>query len=186
MNLLYSYIEKLHGSDEGLSEAREQWISAYSNAPWAERSDIIVTQYMDLLNSLSSKKQDSSGSLAAQAAELLQKNLSDVDFNITALANELNVTISHLSTTFKQRMGENLSTYLTDLRIRHACDLLRDTNMNIADVCRSSGYDSPKYFAKVFKRKMGLRPSEFRNVTSGGYAEDGASEALPDDFEEGL
>ncbi len=186
MNLLYSYLEKLE-NEEGTARAlREQWIAVYANAPWAERSDIIVTQYMELLNGLSSRKQDTSGTLARQAAELLQKNLHDVDFNITALADELNVTISHLSTTFKQRTGQNLSTYLTELRIRHAAGLLRDTSLTIAEIGHRSGYDSPKYFAKVFKRKTGLRPSEFRNLAAADLKEnfDAALQATELSFED--
>lgn len=179
LNLLYSYLEKLQPEDEAVRRSRDQWISIYSNAPVAERSDIIVTQYIELLNSLDTKKQDSSGSLALQAIELMEENLADVDFNITALANELHVTISHLSTTFKQRTGQNLSTYLTDLRIKHACRLLRETPLIIADVGKQSGYDSPKYFAKVFKRKMGMRPSEYRNLTTVDVHED-FNAALPD------
>lgn len=167
LNLLYSYLEKLHMDPALVRKSREQWISNLTSSPSAERSDIILTKYLDLLNSISTTRQDSSGSLALQAAELLNRHLSDVDYNITALANELNVTISHLSTTFKQRMGVNLSSYLADLRMEHACELLRTTPLIIAEVSKQSGYENPKYFAKVFKRKMGLRPSEYRNLSSG-------------------
>ena len=52
-------------------------------------------------------------------------------------------------------------------RLEQAQVLLRDASIPIKDVCFSSGYDDPRYFAKFFKKHTGMTPSEFRNLYAG-------------------
>ena len=48
------------------------------------------------------------------------------------------------------------------MRIKHACDMLRTTDKKVTDIAFAVGYESLGYFNRVFKKEMGLSPSDFR------------------------
>lgn len=70
----------------------------------------------------------------------------------------------YLSTLFKKETGRTFLEYLTDQRMSHAKELLRDSNMNVAAVCVAVGYSDVKYFTKNFKKVTGLKPNEYRKI----------------------
>ncbi|MGN0298669.1 MAG: DNA-binding response regulator, partial [Lachnospiraceae bacterium] len=63
---------------------------------------------------------------------------------------------------FKQGFGCNFTTYLTQYRIERAEQLLRTTDLSVREVALRTGYGDSNYFTKVFKRKTGIVPSEYR------------------------
>ena len=63
---------------------------------------------------------------------------------------------------FKRVMGRTPAAYITLLRMMKARELLLDLDMPIGDVARECGYDDPLYFSRVFRRTVGVSPSEYR------------------------
>jgi hypothetical protein len=49
------------------------------------------------------------------------------------------------------------------MRLNKACELLKNPAYKQYEVAEMVGYDDAKYFAKAFKKKMGLTPSEYRD-----------------------
>ncbi len=68
---------------------------------------------------------------------------------------------------FKQNFGKNFITYLNEFRMDKAKELLADPQINIKDVSIESGYRDANYFTRVFKRMVGMTPSEYRNGVLG-------------------
>jgi transcriptional regulator GlxA family with amidase domain len=54
--------------------------------------------------------------------------------------------------------------YVQRLRLEHARELLRDTNLTVAEVAEFSGYRNQAYFGKVFRQKLSLTPGSYRKV----------------------
>ena len=71
---------------------------------------------------------------------------------------------SYFSTFFKKNCGVGFLEYLSDVRINRAKELLRDTDMNVADICEAVGYADLKHFNRTFKKLTGVKPSEFRKL----------------------
>jgi two-component system response regulator YesN len=69
----------------------------------------------------------------------------------------------YLSFLFKQVQGINLSDYLTEIRISEARRLLAETSLKTYEVALRSGYQDEKYFCRLFKKRTGLTPTEYRN-----------------------
>ncbi|MFD1903899.1 helix-turn-helix domain-containing protein [Paenibacillus rhizoplanae] len=67
-----------------------------------------------------------------------------------------------MSRKFKQITGENLSDYLTGLRVEKAKALLQNTNLRLSQIAELVGYEDEKYFSRVFKKTAGLTPREYR------------------------
>ncbi|MBM6699189.1 helix-turn-helix transcriptional regulator [Bifidobacterium pullorum subsp. saeculare] len=56
---------------------------------------------------------------------------------------------------------------ITADRMSHACDLLGSTALPVTQVAAECGYADPRYFMRVFKRRMGVTPTRYRDSFSG-------------------
>ncbi len=68
---------------------------------------------------------------------------------------------------FKQNFGMNFITFLNEFRMERAKELLSDPEINIKDISARAGYRDANYFTRVFKRMVGMTPSEFRSGVLG-------------------
>lgn len=68
----------------------------------------------------------------------------------------------YLNREFKREIGYTLMEYVQYYRIRMAKKMLRETEDTIFEICIKIGYDSPAYFSKIFKKKTGITPTEYR------------------------
>ena len=65
---------------------------------------------------------------------------------------------------FKQNIGKSFIVYLNELRIEKAKKLLSRPEINIKDISAEAGFRDANYFTRVFKRMVGMTPSEYRNA----------------------
>jgi len=91
----------------------------------------------------------------------IQTNL-DKDLNIKVTADYIGMSIGYFSRFFSKTFQCSFTEYLTRSRINFAAKLLKDTDMQIIDICYSSGFSSPNQFNRVFKKEMKMTPSEYR------------------------
>ncbi|THF76241.1 response regulator [Cohnella fermenti] len=86
--------------------------------------------------------------------------------NITldTIAQEVFLSPVYLSFLFKQVEGVNLSDYLTEIRLAEAKRLLAGSSLKTYEVAVRSGYQDEKYFSRLFKKKIGMTPTEYRNL----------------------
>lgn len=80
------------------------------------------------------------------------------------MAQLANFSENHFSQRFRQETGQAFSDYLTDLRIREAVRLFRDTGLSTEEIAERVGYGNPNYFVKVFKRKTGQTITDFKGA----------------------
>ncbi|MDO4345680.1 MAG: AraC family transcriptional regulator [Eubacteriales bacterium] len=63
---------------------------------------------------------------------------------------------------FKKMIGKSPMEYLGELRIRHACTLLKETNHSVMDICLESGFNNLGNFLRTFKKICGCTPLQYR------------------------
>jgi two-component system response regulator YesN len=68
----------------------------------------------------------------------------------------------YLSFLFKQVESMNITDYITHIRIEHAKSLLQKTNSKTYEIANLVGYQDDKYFSRIFKKRVGITPSEYR------------------------
>ena len=85
------------------------------------------------------------------------------DISAKDVAGILGYSDVYFSKVFKQLFDDNFINYLTKIRIDRAKLLLKDISFNIKEVGKSVGYADSNYFTKVFKRSIGISPSEYRS-----------------------
>lgn len=81
--------------------------------------------------------------------------------NVQDIANELNMNYCYLCNVFKQKTGMGILNYVNKLKIHQATKLLIETNLNISQIADKLGYQNVYYFSRVFKKFMGVSPSEY-------------------------
>ena len=84
------------------------------------------------------------------------------DISAGDVAGILGYSDVYFSKIFKQLFDDTFINYLTKVRIDKAKVLLKDVGFNIKEVGASVGYTDSNYFTKVFKRAVGMSPSEYR------------------------
>lgn len=77
---------------------------------------------------------------------------------------------ARLSRLLRERKNRTLREYMTDLRLEHALDLLRQENLSIDAVASHCGFNYTNYFIRVFRKRYGDSPAEFRKRLAGGGA----------------
>lgn len=75
-----------------------------------------------------------------------------------------NLTPSAFSRLFKRTLGITFQDYLAQYRLRESTRLLLNPAANISDVAYSVGYRDPSYYARAFKKHLGVSPSQFRQL----------------------
>ena len=89
------------------------------------------------------------------------------DLSLVSVARDLHINPEYLSRTFKQQVGINFSTYLNNIRLQHALELLKQTDYRVAEIAARTGFQSPAYFSKCFKAAFGLSPQQWKASKSG-------------------
>ena len=94
-----------------------------------------------------------------QARDILANQLENPP-SITELTKQVRISELTLRRGFRELFGTTVIGYLTSLRMEQAELLLREKKLSVAEVSNLVGYSHLGYFAKVFKRKFGISPSE--------------------------
>lgn len=84
------------------------------------------------------------------------------EIRLAQLADIAGMSPSAFSRFFKMHTGRNLSDYIIDIRLGYAARMLVDTNMSISEISFDCGFNNLSNFNRIFKRKKGCSPSEFR------------------------
>ena len=94
------------------------------------------------------------------AVNYIRANYASV--KISDVANYIGIHRSYLTSIFKKKMGISPQEYLMQCRMKTACDLLLDSNLNVQEISQRVGYDNSLTFSKVFKTYYGVSPKHFR------------------------
>lgn len=87
----------------------------------------------------------------------------DEDISVEVLAALVDLSSFHFSRVFKQATGMTPLQFVTRERITLAQQFIRETSRSLIDIGMEVGYTNPSYFAQVFRRVVGVTPTEFRS-----------------------
>jgi two-component system, response regulator YesN len=98
-----------------------------------------------------------------QAKQFIHENYNKT-ITLESVSNIIGFNPAYFSSLFKKETGKNFMEYIIAERIKHAKVLLIQTNKDILEVSLEVGYSDLKYFSKVFKKVVGVNPSEYRKL----------------------
>ena len=98
--------------------------------------------------------------------DYIWENYADSSLSIKILADHVYLTPTYLSNVFKRSAGLTIGQYMVDVRIDKAKRLMRDPQLKFYQVASMVGYMDANYFAKIFKKKTNMTPSEYKESLS--------------------
>ena len=98
---------------------------------------------------------------AVRAMRFAEENFGN-PITLADAAREAFVSPAYLSGLFKSCTGMNFTAYVQELRLRRAITLLTETDDSISAIATACGFSSPNYFKDVFRRVIGMPPTEYR------------------------
>lgn len=152
-----AYLEDIHGAlgnvfleieaQETLSAARD-WLTA------------ICT---NLTETVMLNRKQSFGQFVQQAMEYVHTHFADRELSINQVCNYLHISVGYFSSIFKKETTVTFVTYLINIRMEAAKELLSTTDLKAFEIAERVGFADPNYFSFTFKKHIGISPKEYRN-----------------------
>ncbi len=128
-----------------------------------ESGEFVFHFLCTLLRDIESTKEDSDNSIIKKVLLLMEQNHKESD-SIQNYADSLNISQEHLCRLFKNEMKISPGQYLIQLKIQSAMYDLLNTDDNLEIIAQRNGFSNANYFGKVFKKKTGVTPIQYRNM----------------------
>lgn len=114
-----------------------------------------------LMSLIDSKQQTSAGIHITDLIEYIDKHYKS-DININSIADQVNLSYSHVRKLFKDQTGKTIVEYINQLRIQEGKRLLLGSNASVLDIALAVGHYNEQSFFRLFKKQEGITPGEFR------------------------
>lgn len=137
-----------------------------------QRLEIIGRVYLMIAFLIREYSRENLGELSQrrhfEKLEKINKALQYIDEHFTEnvttaeLSRMVHLSEGYFCHLFKEVTGSSSKEYILVMRIRKAEKLLVSSSMSITDVCYTCGFSDPNYFTRVFKKKTGKKPTQYR------------------------
>ncbi len=120
------------------------------------------TDYMSwLYQCYEGAKEEVYSDIIMEAKEFIDHSYSK-DINLEMISRKVNISPYYFSKIFKEETGENFIDYVTAILFEKAKEALKERDCSIKEVCIQVGYKEPNYFSRLFKKQVGITPTEYR------------------------
>ena len=131
----------------GSVESVKEYITAIIGDAIRYRDSIATNRYKDIVD---------------EVIKYIEENYADEELSLNQLASHVNVSPNHLSTIFSSQTGQTFIKYLTEYRMNKAKELLKCTSKRSSEISEEVGYKDPHYFSYMFKKTVGMTPTNYR------------------------
>ena len=127
---------------------------------YAPRRKLVSNMYEseNLVNSSKSRR-------ITKACKYIEENISQ-KISLSDVAMLVNMSDSAFSHFFKKKTGISFITYVNNLRVAKACDLLASTSLSASEICYDCGFNNKSNFIRIFTKRKNMTPIEYRNHIS--------------------
>ena len=126
---------------------RENALRAYAKSPFVSTGSVATNKVDE--------------NFIDQLTEAVAANLTNSDFNVDTLANNMNMSRTNLNRKIRSTLDISPNDYIRLERLKKAAELLRSGEYKINEVCYMVGFSTPSYFAKCFVKQFGMLPKDF-------------------------
>ena len=142
-------LEELRMVIENLIQGRQRLKGKYSGAQ----------QQADKVEAPEVKGNDEQ--LMERIMRSVNKNLSDSDFSVEMLTQEVGISRAQLHRKMKELTGLSTSEFIRNIRLEQAARLLREQKINVTQVAYTVGFSNLAHFSTIFRKHFGVSPSEY-------------------------
>jgi len=102
------------------------------------------------------------GDFLYKSIRIIEEHLMDENFKIDEFASEMNVSKTVLHRKFKTLIGETPTLFIRNVKLHRAVNMLKETDLSVAEIAYLTGFTQSHYFIKCFKDLFGDTPKNFR------------------------
>ncbi len=158
--------------DRTFKDYKQQIAAVSTGEKAAEYIEELIRQAIRMRNERLGKKHSS---LITEAKEFIVKNYQEETLSLSDVADQVGLSSSHFSTTFKQETGKSFVEFLTSVRMDKAKEMLCFTDMKASQISYEVGYKDPHYFSYLFKKRKDVLQV---NIDQGGCNEKYVRESI--------
>jgi AraC-like DNA-binding protein len=129
------------------------------------REMMVMKQFEGAQKALEAEEQQHSSpdeQFIQKAIDCVKQHLDDSDYDREQFASDMCVSSSTLYNKLRALTGQNVTAFISSIRLKEACRILRQQpNITITELSMEVGFNTPKYFTKLFKKEFGVSPSEY-------------------------
>ncbi|MBM7583371.1 YesN/AraC family two-component response regulator [Caldicoprobacter guelmensis] len=129
-----------------------------------ESFSFIIDSFIHICRVINERKKTQSIRLMKELCQFIQENYADKNLSLLVVAKRFNYSPAYLSLFFKEQMGNHFSSYLEEVRLNHAVNLLVNTNLSVSEIADAVGYNSSNSFCRAFRRRYGMSPGQYRRI----------------------
>jgi len=143
-------------------KSRQDYLQAIIDMrSYEELRSWFVGKVQEAARNIATRKEKSSGSIVARAKEYIKTHFGK-DISLDDVSREVNISPYYFSKLFKEETGENFIEYVTAIRMEKAKELLAGSDKSMKEIGLDVGYADPNYFSRIFKKNMGVTPTEYK------------------------
>ena len=149
---------------EGLLKLSRCIDDSHSLEQMREETQHVLSELALTLQEAHHKRQHTS--VIRDMRRLIEEQFANPNMSLDYLSEQFGLNAKYVSKLFKEETGQKFVDFLIDIRIRQAQLLLTTTNCSVQEVADRVGYTSAISFGRVFKKIVGISPSEYREDAS--------------------
>ena len=130
------------------------------NKPTLANASLIELIY-HISNSLTTSGQKPNSDIITQVLTYININYNK-QLTLDELSKKAGYSKSRFSHLFLEIVGMTPIKYQNDIRLKNSCELLHSTNLTIAEIAQSCGFNDPLYFSRIFKKRLKISPTQYR------------------------
>lgn len=165
-NTLEDIVDLLDKNKGECENIHDKYLEGFKNNPLLLGQTVSLLEYF--LMTLCENKNEVSLSDDSLIAETFKKAVIFMEENATEwlslpqIASHLNISVSYLKKVFFKYTGLGAHKYFLKIKMIYACKMLKK-GKSINEIANSLNFSSQNYFSNVFKREIGISPTEFKN-----------------------
>lgn len=141
----YNYIEKIDRIEDVRS--MKLWVTNY---------------FAWIMDHTASKLNVGTSDVIVKAKRYIADHYEEADLSLTRVAEYVGLNEKYFTNRFTKESGETFSTYVTELRIQKAKELLKNTSFKVYEIAEMVGYYNVEHFNRMFKKLNEITPAQYR------------------------
>ena len=98
-----------------------------------------------------------------KAIDCVKQHIDDADYDREQFASDMCVSSSTLYNKLRALTGQNVTAFINSIRLKEACSILRQQHdISMTELSMRVGFNTPKYFTKLFKKEFGVLPRDYQ------------------------
>ena len=133
---------------EGLLRMQAEMRDYYSKKFVAEPSKLVISSMDE--------------ALLSRAMEHIERNMDNNEYDVDEFVFDMAMGRTILYRKIKDITGMSIKEFILDIRLKRAAQLLKESDLTVAEISDRTGFANPKYFSVCFKRRFDISPTDFK------------------------